>query len=247
MEMSDRAHRHRRWPWAMALVVGAIAIAVIVVAPLVVHQRVLCIGDSLTTGAAQAISDQLLAKGFDPEVHAIPGSGLLDTKLNWIDQAHQLIAQLDPDTVVVEFIGDYGLLGERPGVASNSPQFFTEWAAAAQQLEDILTSRGAQVYWVLGPSVAQVVGEHELVSLDYIYQALRAPNTPSGRPLTIDAVRPFSLHGVGYSEFLPDATGHPVQIRTPDGTHLTAAGDQLFAKTLTNAIALGPSRPFWRL
>jgi hypothetical protein len=94
--------------------------------------------------------------------------------------------------------------------------------------------------------VAQPVGERALVDLDYIYQALHAPNTRTGRPLTIDAVRPFSAPGVGYSESLPDPQGHPVQIRTPDGTHLTVAGDLLFAQTMANAVASGPSRPFWR-
>ena len=219
----------------------------IVVTPLLVPKTVLCVGDSLTSGAAQALNDQLQAKGFDPVLHAIPGSGLLDTKVNWADQARQLVAQFNPDVVVVEFIGDYGLLGERPGVAINSPPFFAQWGSAAQQLEDIFTSGGAQVYWVLGPPVAQPVGEHELVSLDYIYQVLRAPNTTSGRPLTIDAVRPFSAPGAGYSEFLPGPNGLPVQIRTPDGTHLTVAGNSLFAHTVATAVALGPSRPFWRL
>jgi hypothetical protein len=247
MSTSKQPHERRLWPWVVALVVGAIAVAVIFVTPLVVPKRVLCIGDSLTSGAAQAVTGHLQAKGFEPEVHAIPGSGLLDTKVNWADQARQVLAQFNPDVVVVEFIGDYGLLGERPGVAANSPQFFAQWASAAQQLEDILTSGGAQVYWVLGPPVAQPVGEHELVSLDYIYQALRAPNTTFGRPLTIDAVRPFSAHGAGYSEFLPNPNGLPVQIRTPDGTHLTVAGDLLFAQTVANAVASGPSRPFWRL
>ena len=230
----------------MALAVGAAAVAVIVVLPRVVPKTVLCIGDSLTSGAALVLTDQLQARGFYPVVHAIPGSGLLDTKVNWSDQARQLVGQFDPDVVIVEFIGDYGLLGERPGVAPNSQKFFTQWASAAQRLEDILASRGAQVYWVLGPPVAQPVGERELSELDYIYQALHAPNTRTGRPLTIDAVRPFSAPGTGFSEFLPDAQGHPVQIRTPDGTHLTMAGDLLFAQTMANAVASGPSRPFWR-
>jgi hypothetical protein len=244
--MSKQTRKRRVWPWVMAFAVCASAVAVVVVPPLVAPKRVLCIGDSLTTGAAQAVTSQLQAHGFDPEVHAIPGSGLLDTKVTWADQARQLVAQFDPDVVTVEFLGDYGLLGERPGVAPNSRDFFTQWASAAQELEGILTSRGAQVYWILGPPVAQPVGEHELLDLDYIYQALHAPNTPTGRSLTIDAVRPFSVPGVGYSEFLPDSEGHPVQIRTSDGTHFTVAGDLLFAKTVTRAVASGPSRPFWR-
>src|ERR1700730_239914 len=139
MGTSKQPHARRRWPWVMAFAVGASAVAVIVVLPRVVPKRVLCIGDSLTSGAALAVTEQLQARGFEPGVHAIPGSGLLDTKVNWADQARQLVAQFNPDVVVVEFIGDYGLLGERPGVAPNSHEFFTQWASAAQELEDILT------------------------------------------------------------------------------------------------------------
>ena len=245
--MAKRVGERRVWPWVSALVVAGVAIAVVVVPPRVVAKRVLCIGDSLMSGAALDVTGQLQMKGFDPKVHAIPGSGLLDTKVNWVDQARQLVTQFDPDAVVVEFIGDYGLLGERPGVAPNSPQFFDHWASATRQLESALTSRGAQVYWVLGPPVAQPVGEHELLVLDYIYQALHAPNTATGRALTIDAVRPFSATHGGYSEFLPDSRGQLVQVRTPDGTHMTEAGDVLFATTLATAIASGPSRPFWHL
>ena len=95
-------------------------------------------------------------------------------------------------------------------------------------------------------TLAQAVGERELLELDAIYQALRAPNTSTGRALTIDAVRPFSIPGIGYSEYLPGPGGNPVQIRTPDGTHLTSTGALQFARTLTRAVASGPSRSFWR-
>ncbi len=105
--MSGQAQGRRLWPWIMGLTVAAVAIAAVcLVTPRVVSKRVLCIGDSLTSGAAQALTSQLQAKGFDPDVHAIPGSGLLDTKINWADIARQLVAQLNPDIVVVEFIGD---------------------------------------------------------------------------------------------------------------------------------------------
>jgi hypothetical protein len=243
--MSKRADKRRVWPWVTALIVAGVAVAVVVVPSHVVAKRVLCIGDSLTSGAAQAVISQFQAKGFDPEIHAIPGSGLLDTKVNWAEQARQLVAQFDPDVVIVEFIGDYGLLGERPGVAPNSSQFFDQWASASQQLENDLTAHGAQVYWVLGPPVAQPGGEHELLNLDYEYQALRASNTSSGRALTINETLPFSSPGGGYSEYLPNRQGQLVQMRTPDGTHMTQAGDLLFAETLVNAVESGPTRPFW--
>jgi hypothetical protein len=195
------------------------------------------------TQSASVVSSDLESKGFSAQVHPIPGSGLLDTKVDWATEARSLVRAFDPDIVVAEFIGDYGLLGTRPGIANSaSPQFITQWAAAAQTIEDILTARGAQVYWVLGPPVAQVAGETELQAIDRIYVHLHAPNTPSGRPLTIDLVGPFSAPGGGYAQDLPGPNGSPVQVRSADGTHFTPAGISRFASTIADAVASGPHR-----
>jgi hypothetical protein len=245
MDQPGRRVRPGTGRWIVVLIViGAIA-AIVLVPRALAHRKVLAIGDSLTAQSASVLAADLQAKRFDPEVHAISGSGLLDTKIDWANQTASLVKSFDPDIVVVEFIGDYGLFGTRPGVDLRSPQFYAEWAAAAQQVEDILTSRGAQVYWVLGPPVAQLGGEQEVLEIDHIYQSLRAPNTPSGRPLTIDAVTPFSTPGGGYSEFFPGPGGTPVQVRAPDGTHFTEAGVERFAATIADAIAAGPSRSAW--
>ena len=97
------------------------------------------------------------------------------------------MASFDPDIVVVEFIGNYGVFGTRPGIVARSPQFYAAWAAAAQELERILTTRGAQVYWVIGPPVPLPTSQRQLLQLDHIYETLEAPNTASGHPLTVDA------------------------------------------------------------
>ena len=57
----------------------------------------------------------------------MPGRGLLDTQVNWIEWARQLIAADIPDEVVVEFIGNYGLLGAKPGITDGTPQFYERW------------------------------------------------------------------------------------------------------------------------
>lgn len=86
----------------------------------------------------------------------------------------------------------------------------------------------------------------ELLELDDEYQALHASNTSTGHALTINASLPFSAPGGGYAQYLPNRQGQLVQLRTADGTHMTAAGDLLFADTLVNAVDAGPSRTFWR-
>jgi hypothetical protein len=47
--------------------------------------------------------------------------------------------------------------------------------------------------------------------------------------LYVDAWTLFTSSGGGYSAFLPDASGTQQEVRTTDGVHLTAAGDDRLA------------------
>jgi hypothetical protein len=224
------------------VVAGVTIAAVVVVAGR--QKQVLCIGDSLTYQSSAALKADLSARGFAPQVIGIGGSGLLDTKVNWASIANREVSELNPDVVVVEFIGNYGIFGTRPGIADKTPAFYSAWAAAAQQLEDILTSRRAQVYWVVGPPVERPADQAKITALAHIYENLHAPNTRTKHPLTIDAIKPFSDATGGYAEYLPGPNGAPVQIRLPDGTHFTLAGIARFGQVVAQAVAAGPTRLF---
>ena len=229
-----------------ALVVIAVGATIGVIVANEAHgERVLCIGDSLMAQAGSAVTAALESKGYDVQVNAVPGSGLLDTRYDWPQTASGLVANFNPDIVVAEFIGDYGLLGMRPGVAPNSQTFFNAWRFAAQDLEDILTARHAQVYWVIGPPVAQPIGEHNLTILDQIYEMLTAPDTGSGHPPVINMNSAFAAPSDGYTEYLPEPNGQSVQVRTPDGTHLTPAGESLFARVVAQTVK--PVSPLRRI
>jgi len=216
---------------ALALGVGA---AVIV---LTAHRKVLLVGDSITGQSAGAATADLQHEGYQVQVAAGPGTGLLDTKFDWLGRMRQLVARYQPDIVVVEFVGNYGLFGTRPGIADGTPQFYAAWAAAAQQATDILSSGHAQVYWVLGPPMARPANEAKLRALDVIYLGLRAPGSPARRPFFVDEVKPFSDAQGAYLASVVGPDDKPVPLRTPDGVHLAVpAGTQRFADALTAAI-----------
>jgi hypothetical protein len=222
------------WVAAGALVVGTAAyVAVAALAP---KATALYIGDSLTWESATAISQDLQAKGFTPQIHAVPGSGLLDTQVNWLTRAQQYVAEYKPKVVVAEFVGDYGLFGKPPGLVEDTPAFFADWAVQAQDLENILASQGAQVYWVVGPPLENPASEAELIKLDAIYAHLHAPAGSTDKPLIINTVKEFGTASGGYTPSVP-VSGQPVTVRLPDGTHFTPAGVTLFAKTVVGAIA----------
>ena len=199
----------------------------------------LFIGDSLTYQSSAALQADLKARGVSTRVQAVSGSGLLDTQLNWTERARNLIAADNPDEVVVEFIGNYGLKGAQPGIVDGTPQFYDRWHAAAQQLEDILTSRNAQVYWVIGPPLGQAFYQIRLTTLDGIYESLHAPNVAAGRPPIIDVGTAFSTPTGTYSEYLPGPRGALVQMRLADEVHFTLAGIARYAGTVTRALDRG--------
>ena len=205
-------------------------------------KKVLAVGDSLMFQSSSALSDDLGSHGFDVKVMAIAGSGLLDTKINWPDRLRQSIASFDPDEVVVEFIGNYGPFGTRPGVQVNTQQFYQQWAAEAQRVEDILTARHAVAYWVIGPPVRDPPGKDTVMMLSTIYQHLHAPGLLSSTPPTIDAFTPFSNSLGVYTDYGRATNGKVMRLRTSDGVHFTPAGTLLFARTMSDAVVAGTKR-----
>jgi hypothetical protein len=193
------------------------------------------VGDSLSAESLPALQAYLNVYNDKVDAVAQPGSGLLDTEVDWAAHARRLVAQDDPRIIVVEFIGDYGFLGARPGITSGSPAFFSAWAAAAQQLEDILASKGATVYWVIGPIVANPRLQAIISGLDTIYSHLNVPGSSAHPPL-ID-VTPALTGGTGrYTEFLKSPGGLPIAVRTPDGTHFTLYGTTLYGRAIAQAV-----------
>jgi hypothetical protein len=230
--------RPGRWVAALVIVVAAVGIPLGVLGAQ--KKTVVLMGDSLSAISAPVIVPYFSLLGYALQPAALSGSGLLDTQVNWVAHGQQLIAQYDPSTVVVEFIGDYGFLGERPGVGAHTPAFYEQWGQVAQQLEDVLTARGAKVYWVIGPPVSNPVNDAAIVTLDHIYEHLHAPDTASGHPLLIN-VTPALTGGTGrYTEDLPGPGGVPVEVRTPDGTHFTLYGAALYGRAIAQAIGAAP-------
>ena len=211
----------------------AVSLGVVVIL-LTSHRKVLLIGDSIMQQAGPAATGDLSREGYQAQVQAYFGTGLLDTRFDWLGKMRQLVDQYRPDIVVVEFVGNYGGFGTRPGISEMSPQFYAAWATAAQQATDILTSRHAQVYWVLGPAMGKTALQARATALGRIYLGLQAPASPARHPLFVDEVKPFTDAQGQYIAWTVVGDGPPVPLRLPDGLHLAPpAGTQRFADAIT--------------
>jgi len=175
---------------------------------LVDRPRVLLVGDSITGQYGSVVASQLRADGYRVTVRGYPGIGLLDhgSRLNVDPLLQADLRTSDPDIVVGEFVGDYGLANPpAPGVPLESPAYYTAWTQAVQGFERGVRRRNATLIWVIPPRPLRNPGAS--VHLAAIYAAQAA----SG----IDVLN---------SDAVAEARGINATLNSPDGAHLNLVG-----------------------
>ncbi len=138
--------------------------------------RVILVGDSLTTSYQDATAKKLATQGYQVTRAGVPRSSILDTGVCDGTAARTLLNTVDPDVVVFENNGSYGL---RPGVKPCAPRvrpgskaFYRQWTSAALRNQKILTSRQAKFLWVLNPSVSHEPRRSMIPKINSIYRRL---------------------------------------------------------------------------
>jgi lysophospholipase L1-like esterase len=184
--------------------------------------RVLLIGDSITVNYESAAAAALARRGYAVSQMGIAQSSLLDAGMCDGTYARSVVSFVDPDVVVFESIGNYGLQPGvppcKPRVEPGSQEFFQQWRAASRRNQQILTSRGAEFLWVLGPSVAIERKRALVPKINEIYRSVAGP-----RHGLIDG-----WNALGGAKFDP-------ALRY-DGQHLNIAGSYKMATTIDSAV-----------
>ena len=114
-------------------------------------------GDSITKSYQDEAAASLRAKGYVVTLEGFPGRSLLDVNMCKAGEAHGWLDLVDPDVVVFQAIGNYGLLTAggippcSPAVVSGSTAFFRKWKSAASLNQRTLTKRKARFLWILNP------------------------------------------------------------------------------------------------
>jgi hypothetical protein len=203
------------------------------------------IGDSLLRQSSDEVAAELATHGVRAVVEGIDGSGLL-TGFDWMARAAELVATHDPELVVVMFSGNYApplLVDPVTGadILAGTPAMLSLWDRAADALMAVVTAGGARVLWVgappmrpgsfwetydavgaLGPGIAARWPQATYVDAGVVLAGLGRTFTPSG----------------------PACGAAPVDLRDPDGAHLTPAGERRFGTAIAEAVveALRPDR-----
>ena len=148
---------------------------------------------------------------------------------NWPAELQADLKSTKPQVVVVmigandaqDFLGP-------PDVPYTSPQWNTLYAQRVAQFMQIAGSGGATVVWVGHAAHAEPRPQRA----DVRHQRRRpAPggDGPPARQLRRTDKSLGTAQG-GYTAFITNAAGQVVNVRTPDGTHLTPGGGQVVAQ-----------------
>jgi uncharacterized protein len=199
--------------------------------------RLLVVGDSLGIDFGQALVDQLAASGV---VNAVL-DGHIDTGLsrpdyfNWPAELAADLARYQPEALVI-FIGandPQNFIENGTALPYGTPAWSQAYGRRVGSFMTASTATGAHVLWVGMPPMADP-------GLDAKMQALNDIDETQAylhRGVTFFASWPVLSDPQGnYTAFLPDASGNEVEVREPDGTHISAAGAQRLSQAAIAAM-----------
>lgn len=205
--------------------------------------KVLLVGDSIMNQAGVYLEASLEARDGIDDVEVVNegrnGTGLLTpTIYDWQQAIPDLLDEVQPDVVVVLFVGNYtstDLWVNDAGleVDGYTDQFFEAWEKEARDLHRELAASGADVYWVNPPPMIGEEGERRVTEFRQINRRLAEDFTGV---VLIDGTDALSDDDGGYAFELPDEDGVPQQVRTIDSVHLTPAGARRLADEIARQV-----------
>jgi hypothetical protein len=193
--------------------------------------RVLIVGDSIGIDLGDALQPDLAQTGVvSAALDGRVSTGL--TRPDYFNWPAELTADLKSQNpqVVVIMIGAndaQDFLGP-PDVPYTSPQWNTLYAQRVAQFMQIAQSGGATVVWVGMPPMQDPGLNAQMSDVDAVVQQQAVKTHPPVTYLSTD--RSLGTAQGGYTAFVTNGAGQVVNVRTPDGTHLTPGGGQVVAQ-----------------
>jgi lysophospholipase L1-like esterase len=193
--------------------------------------RVLIVGDSIGIDLGDALQPDLAQTGVvSAALDGRVSTGL--TRPDYFNWPAELTADLksqDPQVVVImigandaqDFLGP-------PDVPYTSPEWNTLYAQRVAQFMQIAQSGGATVVWVGMPPMQSPGLNAQMSDVNAVVQQQAAKTNPPVTYLSTD--RSLGTAQGGYTAFVTNGAGQVVNVRTPDGTHLTPGGGQVAAQ-----------------
>ncbi len=196
--------------------------------------RVLVIGDSIGIDLGQPLVADLSATGVATAVL----DGRIDTGLsrpdyfNWPAELSVDLANHPPQLVVVMMGANdpQSLVGPGGSTAYGAPGWNAGYGQRVAALIGEANAAGAHVLWVGMPPMARSDLNAQMQVLNAVVQAQVAAH-PTGATYVGSSGVLGDAQG-NYTAYLPDSAGAEVNIRAPDGTHLSPGGGERLSQAV---------------
>jgi len=193
--------------------------------------RVLIVGDSLGIDLGGPLQNDLANTGVvTATLDAHESTGLTRPDyFNWPAELQSDLAKVTPQVVVI-MIGanDPQDFPGPPDVPYTSPQWNPMYTARVAAFMQLAGSGGAKVIWVGMPPMQNADLSAKMDDLNTIVQQQAALAKPP-----VNYLSTWALLGNPpgtYTAFITNASGEVVNVRAPDGTHMTAAGGEVVSQ-----------------
>jgi hypothetical protein len=199
--------------------------------------RVLIVGDSLGIDLGQPLQNDLANTGaVTATLDARESTGLTRPDyFNWPAELQSDLQKAQPQIVVVMMgANDPQDFPGPPDIPYTSPQWATLYAQRAAQFMQIAASNGALVVWVGMPPMNNPALSSKMAAINTIDQQQAAVQKPPVSFLSCWTV--LGTAQGGYTAFITNAAGQVVNVRTPDGTHLTPAGGEVLSQQVLDFV-----------
>lgn len=200
--------------------------------------RVLVVGDSIGLDLGQPLVNDLAATGVvTPTLDGRVNTGL--SRPDYFDWSAELrvdLANRQPQLVVVMMGANdpQSLVGAGAGTPYGTPAWNTEYGQRAGSFMDEAIAAGAHVLWVGMPPMARSDLNSEMQVVNGIVESEIAARPVGATYLGSSSVLADSQGN--FTAYLPDPSGAEVNIRTPDGTHLSPGGGEVLSRAVIQSM-----------
>lgn len=197
--------------------------------------RVLIIGDSLGIDVGGPLQNDLANTGVvQATLDARESTGLTRPDyFNWPVELQSDLGAARPQVVVVMMgANDPQDFPGPPDVPFTSPQWNVLYAQRVSAFMNLAQRDGAALVWVGMPPMQNAQLSAEMSDINAVDQQQAALQKPP-----VAFLSSWTLLGTPqgtYAPYITNAAGQVVNVRTPDGIHLTPAGGEVLSQTVVN-------------
>jgi len=197
--------------------------------------RVLIVGDSLGIDMGGPLQNDLTNTGVvQAELDGRESTGLTRPDyFNWPAELQSDMISIHPQVVVIMMgANDPQDFAGPPDIPYSSPRWNPTYASRVSTFMQIAEAGGARVIWMGMPPMQNGQLSSEMSDINTIDQSQASLQHPP-----VNFISCWTLLGTAqgtYTPFITNGSGQVVNVRTPDGTHLTPAGGEVLSQSIIN-------------